>query len=91
MFRRWCVELLVQANGPNSSSGREPLTIGGGFAFLIAARKHSVVLVFAAALAGCSSGDPLTNELLTQSITTGGPRKSVCAISSIGDTFSVSA
>jgi hypothetical protein len=43
----------------------------------------------AAALAGCSTGDPLTNDLLTQSIATGAPRKSVCAVSGIGDTFAL--
>jgi hypothetical protein len=48
-----------------------------------------VVLAIAAALAGCSTGDPLTNELLAQSIAKGGPRKSVCAISRIGDTFAL--
>ena len=56
---------------------------------MIAARKHLAALVFAAALAGCAGGDPLTNDLLTQSIATGAQRKSVCAISGIGDTFSV--
>jgi hypothetical protein len=43
----------------------------------------------ALALAGCASGDPLTNELLTQRIAPGTPRQSVCVISGIGDTFSV--
>jgi hypothetical protein len=43
----------------------------------------------ALALAGCASGDPLTNELLTQRIAKGAPRQSVCAISGIGDTFSL--
>jgi len=43
----------------------------------------------ALALAGCASGDPLTNELLTQRIAKGAPRQSVCAISGIGDFFSV--
>ena len=56
---------------------------------MIAARKNIAVLAFAAALAGCATGDPLTNDLLTQSIATGGPRKSVCAISGIGDTFAL--
>jgi hypothetical protein len=56
---------------------------------LIAARKHFPALALAAALAACSTGDPLTNDLLTQSIAAGAPRKSVCAISGIGDTFSL--
>jgi hypothetical protein len=43
----------------------------------------------ALALAGCASGDPLTNELLTQRIAPGTPRQSVCAISGIGDTFTL--
>ena len=40
-------------------------------------------------LAGCSTTDPLTNDLLTASIAAGGPRKSVCIISAIGDTYSL--
>jgi hypothetical protein len=43
----------------------------------------------AAALAGCAGGDPLTNEQLTASLSSGGARKSVCVISAIGDTFSL--
>lgn len=43
----------------------------------------------AAVLTGCATGDPLTNDLLTQRIGPGTPRKSVCVISGIGDTFSI--
>jgi hypothetical protein len=56
---------------------------------LIVTRRHFVGLSVAAALAGCAGGDPLTNELLAQKIAPGSPRKSLCAISAIGDTFSV--
>jgi hypothetical protein len=52
-------------------------------------RRRLLALALAWPLAGCSTGDPLTNDLLTQSIATGGQRKSVCAISGIGDTFSI--
>lgn len=57
--------------------------------FLIATRRHFTALAIAAALAGCATGDPLTNDLLTQRIAPGTPRKSVCIISGIGDTFAL--
>lgn len=52
-----------------------------------AIRTHLASIVAALALAGCSSVG--SNELLTQSIAKGGPRKSVCVISAVGDTFSL--
>ena len=48
-----------------------------------------MAFVAAIALAGCSSPDPLTNQLLTSSIAPGTGRKSVGVISAIGDKFSV--
>jgi hypothetical protein len=48
-----------------------------------------MAFVAAIALAGCSSPDPLTNQLLTSSIAPGAGRKSVGVISAIGDKFSV--
>lgn len=41
------------------------------------------------AVAGCAGGDPLTNDLLAERIAPGTPRKSVCAVSGIGDTFAL--
>ena len=46
-------------------------------------------IAVATAVAGCSTPDPLTNELLTASIAPGTGRKSVGVISAIGDTFNV--
>jgi hypothetical protein len=48
-----------------------------------------VAFAIAAAVAGCSTPDPFTNDLLTASIAPGTGRKSVGVISAIGDKFSV--
>jgi len=53
-------------------------------------RWSLVLALLSGAVAGCAGGgDPLTNDLLAQRIATGTPRKSVCAISGVGDTFSL--
>ena len=51
-------------------------------------RRIVATCVWAGAVAGCSI-DPLNNDLLTASIAPGTPRKSVCVIAAIGDTFSL--
>jgi hypothetical protein len=53
-----------------------------------AARCLFAAIAAAATLAGCA-GDPLNNDLLSASLAQGSPRKSVCIISAIGNTFSV--
>jgi hypothetical protein len=63
----------------------------GFFRTLICAtpmRRIVAACVFGGAVAGCSI-DPLNNDLLTASIAPGTPRKSVCVIAAIGDTFSL--
>jgi len=59
------------------------------FARALRARSAWIVLAAVAGLAGCSGIDPPNNDLLTSSIATGTPRKRVCVISAIGDTYSV--
>jgi hypothetical protein len=48
-----------------------------------------IALAVATVVAGCSSPDPFTNQLLTSSIASGAGRKSVGVVSAIGDRFSV--
>src|SRR5262245_56167735 len=53
-----------------------------------AARLLFAAFAATATLAGCTS-DPLNNDLQTASIAQGSPRKSVCIVSALGDTYSV--
>jgi hypothetical protein len=48
-----------------------------------------MAFAIAGAVAGCSTPDPFTNDLLTASIAPGTGRKSIGVISAIGDKFSV--
>lgn len=62
-----------------------------GFHKICRARALGIgaVCMLAGAIAGCSTPDPLSNDLLRASIASGTSRKSVCIISAIGDTYSL--